>query len=387
MLGGERMKIALELQPCLKNKSGIGIYTYELAKRLQQYPDCQLVGEIFNFLNRNDITQDIGGIEFPKQICTLLSYGIYRRLWHTLPIKYNSLFKETAQIHHFFNFIVPPRIEGKIINTIHDLTFLLYPETMSEANLKRITRDIEYSIKCSEKIVTISESSKKDLISKLHIPDQDIEVIYPGVDYEFYATTHTANDRARVRERYRLPNAYILYMGTLEPRKNIESIVKAFSLFREQSGQEMEQVKLVLAGKKGWMYESIFEQVKCLGLEDEVYFTDYVKEEDKPIIYSEAKLFVFPSLYEGFGIPPLEAMAASVPVIASNTSSLPEVMGDAGVMVEPKDVQAIASHMYDILNNDEYAKDLIEKGLQQAKKFNWDDSAQKLYELYQNVLA
>lgn len=383
----DTMRISLELQPCLKNKSGIGIYTYELAKRLQYYPGCDLTGDIFNFLNRNNIVKDVAGLNFNKRTCTLFPYGIYRRIWHKLPIKYNDLFKDKVELYHFFNFIVPPRIEGKVINTIHDLTFLLYPDTMSEANLKRITQDIEYSIKRSDKIVTISQSSKRDLISKLHILSKDIEVIYPGVDYELFAAKCSEEEVARVRMKYHLPTTYVLYMGTLEPRKNIESIIKAFSLLRQQTSKDMSHVKLVLAGKKGWMYDSIFEQVETLGLKDEVIFTDYVAEEDKPIIYSQAKVFVFPSLYEGFGIPPLEAMAASVPVITSNVSSLPEVAGDAALMVEPTDTSALASHMYDILTNEAYAKLLVQRGLVQAKKFNWNDSVKQLYALYESVIA
>ena len=158
------MRVSLELQPCLKNKSGIGIYTYELAKLLQKNKDIELSGEIFNFLNRNDISKDIEGLNMPIKLCTLFPYGVYRRIWNMIPINYNKLFNSNADIYHFFNFIVPPRIKGKVITTIHDMTYVLYPETMDKRNLKRIKDDIVYSVERSDKIITVSESSKRDII-------------------------------------------------------------------------------------------------------------------------------------------------------------------------------------------------------------------------------
>lgn len=379
------MKVALELQPCLKNRSGIGVYTYELSKRLQKYQEVELYGDIFNFFGRNDLSADLKDLNFDKETCKLFPYGVYRRIWHYAPIKYNTLFKRQADISHFFNFIVPPRIEGKIINTVHDLTFEFYPETMDHKNLKRLKTDIGYSLERADKIVTISECSKKDIIEVLHVEPEKLEIIYPGVDFEYFNRRFSEEEVKLVKEKYGLPEQYILYMGTLEPRKNIPSIIEAFYKLKKGGDEKIQDVKLVLAGKKGWLYEEIFNKVKELGLEDEVIFTDYIAEEDKPILYQLASLFIFPSLYEGFGIPVLEAMASSVPVITSKSSSLPEVAGDAALLVNPRDTISMAEGMHCILTKEDYSKTLIQKGHIQARRFNWEDSAHKLYELYKKL--
>lgn len=379
------MKVSLELQPCLKNKSGIGIYTYELSKRLQKYSDITLCGDIFNFINRNNIEKDIEGLNFNKNVFSLFPYGVYRRAWNYIPVKYNWIFNDESDIYHFFNFIVPPRIKGKVITTIHDMTYELYPETMDIRNLKRIKNDIQYSVNRANKIITVSESSKNDIIKFLNIEESKIEVIYNGVEYDKFNKSYSDEEKNRVRYRYGLSKNYILYMGTLEPRKNIESIIEAFSLFKRENTSSSKNIKLVIAGKKGWLFESIFNLVDKLNLKDDVIFTDYIDENDKSIIYNMASLFVFPSLYEGFGIPVLEAMASSVPVITSNVSSLPEVAGDAAILVEPKDIKSIAQYMDKVLVDKELRNNLIKKGHEQAKKFTWESSAKKLVNIYRDL--
>lgn len=379
------MKVALELQPCLKNRSGIGVYTYELSRRLQQFEDLELAGDIFNFLGRNDLTIDLKHLDFEQATCKLFPYGVYRRVWHYVPLKYNTIFKREADITHFFNFIVPPRIQGKIVNTVHDLTFEFYPETMDRKNLKRLKTDIHYSLERANKIVTISECSRKDIIEVLKVDPAKIEIVYPGVDYDYFNAMPSNERMQQVRSKYNLPDEYILYMGTLEPRKNIPSIIEAYYKLKKGGDKKVQSIKLVLAGKKGWLYEEIFNKVKELGLEEDVVFTDYVDESDKAIIYKLASLFVFPSLYEGFGIPVLEAMASSTPVIASNASSLPEVAGNAALLVNPQDTLSMAEGMHSILTKEEYRDIMVQKGHTQAQKFNWEDSAHKLYELYQSL--
>lgn len=380
------MKVGIELQPCLKNKSGIGIYTYELMKRLQEHKEIELCGDVFNFMNRNNIEPDLSGLHFKMQVCKVFPYGVYRRIWNYVPIPYRILFNREVEITHFFNFIVPPRIKGKVINTIHDMTYILYPETMDQRNLKRIKDDIQYSVDRSDRIITVSESSKRDIIKYLGVEEEKIKIIYPGVDYEKFSRYPTAAEIKGVKEKYNLPDEYVLYMGTLEPRKNIPSIIEAFYQLKQQDDPQVQALKLVLAGKKGWLFESIFKKVQELGIEDDVVFTDYVAEEDKTVIYNQARIFVFPSLYEGFGIPVLEAMAASIPVITSNVSSLPEVAGNAGILVEPMDVSAIAQGMYKLLKDKGYCKEIVKKGHEQAEKFNWNKSADSLINIYLDLM-
>ncbi len=379
------MKLALELQPCLKNRSGIGIYTYELAKCLQNKSAAQLTGNIFNFFMRNDLTEELKGLTFPQKYCTLFPYGIYRRIWQVVPVPYRWLFGKDVDITHFFDFIVPKGVYGKVVTTIHDAVWLLYPETMAKKTLKRITQDIQYSIDRADAIVAVSESTKQDLTSLLQIPEDKIVIASPGVDVERFQHQYSVAELEQMKEKYNLPDKYVLYMGTLEPRKNIERLVQAFALVHQQP--ELRQYKLVLAGKKGWQYDSIFARITQLGLEQDVICTGYVDEADKAAIYQQADLFVFPSLYEGFGMPVLEAMAAGVPVVTSNVSSLPEVAGDAALLADPLDVQALADNIQRLLLDDDLRQSCIAKGYVRCKHFTWERSADILVELYQRLMA
>lgn len=378
------MKVSIELQPCLKNKSGIGVYTYELTKRLQEYRDVEIEGNIFNFFNRNDIKNDIHGLNFKKNICTLFPYGVYRMIWRYVPIKYNFLFKRKSDIYQFFNFVVPPNVSGKVITTIHDLTYMLYPHTMDPSNRKRLEKDMHNTIRNADYIITISESSKKDIIKYLGLDASKIEVIYPGVD-ETYKKLLSNDEIVVVKNKYSINGKYILYLGTLEPRKNIETIIRAYNCFKKV---DKNNIRLVLAGKKGWLYDSIFKLVEEFGLEEEVIFTDYVDDNDKAALYQGAEIFLFPSLYEGFGIPVIEAMASKTPVITSSSSSLPEVAGDAAIITEPLDYKMISASIESILNDNGLREKMIAEGVKQADKFNWDVSAEKLkniyYDLYYN---
>jgi glycosyltransferase involved in cell wall biosynthesis len=378
---GYNMKVSIELEPCLKEKSGIGVYTYELTKRLQNYKEIDFKGDIFNFLNRKDIKKYLGDINIEQNICPLMSYGIYRRLWNYVYIKYNLLFREQSDIYQFFNFVVPPKISGKVITTIHDLTYILYPDTMDSNNRKRLEKDMRKTVNRADYIITISESSKEDIINYLHVDESKIQVIYPGVD-EIYKKVIDDNEIANVKRKYNIEGKYLLYLGTLEPRKNIETIIKAYNLFNKSNNKN---VKLVLAGKKGWLYDSIFKLVKEFKIEDKVIFTDYVDDKDKPALYQGAEVFLFPSLYEGFGIPVVEAMASRVPVITSNSSSLPEVAGEAAIITDPLDYKEISKSIERILNDSMMRENMINEGIKQADKFNWDESAEKLKNIYYDL--
>ncbi|WP_394884845.1 glycosyltransferase family 4 protein [Clostridium butyricum] len=372
------MKVSIELQPCLKKKSGIGVYTYELTKRLENFKDIKFQGNIFNFLNRNDIEQDIPDLTLNKNICSLFPYSIYRRIWRCMPIKYNVLFRNDADIYQFFNFIVPTNISGKVITTIHDLTYILYPETMDKKNRERLKKDMINTVNRVDYILTISENSKNDIIKYLNIPEDKITVIYPGVD-EIYKQVLDEKHIEKIKRKYNIIGRYLLYLGTLEPRKNIETIIKSYNDFIKSSDED---IKLVLAGKKGWLYDSIFNLVSEYGLENNVVFTDYVDDSDKPALYQGAEIFLFPSLYEGFGIPVAEAMASRTPVITSNSSSLPEVAGDSAIITEPLDYRKISESIKKILRDSNIRQKMIENGIKQVEKFNWDDSAEKLRKIY-----
>lgn len=367
-------QVALELQPCMGNRSGIGMYAYEIAKHLRSDTTMSFYGNVFNFHNKADLGEAIPEIAWPIHACAMLPYGIYRRVWHAFPLSYQSFFPH-ADLTVFFNFIVPPRIKGKVITTVHDLTYLRYPETMDKKNLHRIQRDIAYSLQRSDRILTVSEFSKKELCQLLPVPEDKVSVVYNAP-----ALSNETVNVEQVLQKHGISRPYILYIGTLEPRKNLVKLIQAFDQLKKT---ERIPHKLVLAGGKGWNSEGIYAQVEKTA---DVLAIGYVSNAEKSALYQNAELFVFPSLYEGFGIPPLEAMHFGCPVVCANAASLPEVVGDAAELVDPMEVDSIAEGMLRVLEDEPYRTKLVQRGYVQEKKFNWDDSAKKLMQICREVL-
>ena len=372
------MNVALELQPCCGNRSGIGTYTYELAKRMKAENELEFAGNVFNFLGRNDNTNALSEIEMPIRIQKSMPYGVYRRIWHMAPFSYNALFP-AADLNVFFNFIVPPRVKGKVITVIYDMTYLRFPETMNESNLRRIRRDIGYSVARSDKIVTISEFSKNEIHELLQVPEEKIEVVYSAP-----SITTGVTDFQMVQQRLKIQKPYLLYVGTIEPRKNLIRLIQAFDWLKKEK-----QIphQLILAGGGGWKTEEIYQSAEETQFAGEIQFTGYLSSEEKNALYQNADAMVFPSLYEGFGMPPLEAMLFGCPVICSDAASLPEIVGEAAELVDPLDVQTIADGIWHVLSNRDYRSLLIEKGAQQTLRFSWDRSAEKMIQIYKETLG
>lgn len=379
------MKIAIEIQPMLdKQMTGIGWYVDNLVKNIKYASKDEelyyLLG--MDYYNRAGRLEDYTNNNISLKTNGIMHYGIYRRIWNLIPfIDYGAFFKVKADVYHFVNYVVPPYVKGKKINTVYDMVYKTFPETMDPENYKKLDKGLRESCNRSDAIVTISENSKKEIASFLNIPDSKIHIISPGVDTSVYRPMQPS-EYINVISKYNLPNKYLLYLGTIEPRKNIAAIIRAYHSFVSMGATDY---KLVIAGKKGWMFEQIFSLVKELNIEDKVIFPGYVQEEDKPYIYAGAAAFLFPSLYEGFGMPPLEAMACGVPVITSDTSSLPEVVGDAGILVQPTDVDGISKAIYNLVSQPELRNRLSEKGLSRAESFSWGKSTEKLINLYRQL--
>ena len=354
-----------------KNVTGIGTYTYNLLKILQVKSKHNRYFSI-NHLNIKMFDHDTLIVENPfKQI--LQTYMWYPYLIIRLRKTDLDLIHNPSQIPTFF------KPAQKYIITVCDLTPLKFPKE------HKIGKELIYkllyprTLKYSDRIIAISCSTKQDLINHFKIPDNKIKVIHLAADEKFQPPEKKSI--LKFKTEYNLNYPFILYVGTLEPRKNIPTLIKAFYNLKKYNLPH----KLVIAGKKGWKYKSIFETIEKLDLQDDVIFTGYVPSEDLPALYSAADLFVYPSLYEGFGLPPLEAMSCGCPVITSNSSSLPEVIGDAGIMIDPYDIDLLASSMYEVLTNDELKADMIKKGLERAKMFSWEKCARETLEVYEEV--
>ena len=359
--------VALELQPCCGQRSGIGIYTYELAKRLHTDMNLRFCGTVFNFCGRNDNSASLQNIDMPVHTSHIFPYGVYRRIWNCLPLPYEFFFPTGADLTVFFNYIVPPRVHGKVVTTIYDMTYLRFPETMNTRNRRRLEEGMRRSVKRSDKIITISSFSKQELIALLRVPEDKISVIPCAPSFSMDLA-----DFGEMAQRYGLCKPYLLYVGTIEPRKNLVRLIHAFELLKQK---EDFPYQLVLAGGRGWQNEEIYHAAKESTFYDDIIFTGYTSDAEKNCLYKNAALFIFPSIYEGFGIPPLEAMHWGCPVVSSTAASLPEVVGDAAELVDPSSVESIADGIAKVLSDSSHSENLIDKGYVRSSQFTWDSSA------------
>lgn len=363
-------QVALELQPCCGKRSGIGTYTYELASRLYSDEDLSFYGNLFG-------NEELESLPFPVRRFSRLSYGVYRRIWNYIPLSYRHFFP-AADLTIFFDYIVPPRVLGKVVTTVHDLAFMRYPETMNRRNLKRIRQDIVYSLERSDRILTVSQFSKEELISCMGVERDKISVIYnaPSISDKLV-------DVKTLLERYQITSPYLLYVGTIEPRKNIIRLLLAFDRLKREAGIPHQ---LVLAGGSGWKNKDIYGAAQSLSCQKDIRWVGYVSGAEKNTLYQHAQVFVFPSLYEGFGIPPLEAMHFGCPVVCAKTASLPEVVGEAGIFVDPMDEVSIAQGIWTVLSKSALASELGKCGIQRAGQFTWEQSCKQLKDLCKVVL-
>ena len=278
---------------------------------------------------------------------------------------------------HFFLSSLSPKC--KRVTTFHDLSYIHFPEYLTLRkkfwhNFQMIPR---WQAKFSDKLIAVSESTKNDLINCYKVDPARIEVIYSGVAGHVVSSGH-AMSRINFKRERALPNRLILFLGKLEPRKNIVSIVKAFGRLR--SNPKYGDVGLVIAGAKGWLYENIIKEARLSDHKHHIIFTDQINDKERHLYYRAAEIFVYPSFFEGFGFPPLEAMSCGTPVITSRNSSLPEVVGASAVTIDPYDVQELELWITKLLDDKVLAHFMIKKGLKQASKFSWRDAAIKTLE-------
>ena len=307
---------------------------------------------------------------------------VYKAVSTFIPLPYSWFFGKDADVTHFFNYIVPPFVHGKKVVTIHDMVYKAFPETMNRKTKILLNLGMKKSMKRADVVVTDSQFSKTEIVKYFPQYENKIEVVPCGVDCNVFKPVQDKSIIEKVKANHNIKGKYFLYLGTLEPRKNLTRLVKAYEILTKR---KEDCPLLVLAGGKGWLYDEIFEQVNKSGLGDKVIFTQYIPSEEICPLMNGAEAFVFPSLYEGFGMPPLEAMACGTPVIVSSSASLPEVVGDCGIIVDAYSEESIADAMEKIADNQELKKQLSEKGIVRAREFSWEKSAEKLYSIYERL--
>jgi len=307
-------------------------------------------------------------------------------LWHRLrlPIPLEA-FAGSADLIYSPDFLLPPTLPGRrTLLTVHERSFEIMPETLPEPLVAYLRRNVPRAVQRASHILADSESTRQDLVRLWGVPAERITVLYSGVEPRFHPV-EDLEQQARVRARYGLgPWPFILTVGTVQPRKNYPRLIEAFAtLVREGIFPEGH---LVIVGEKGWKAEGTFEAIRRSGLAERIHWLGFVADEDLPVLYSAATAFAMVSRYEGFGLPALEAMACGTPVVVSRTSSLPEVVGEAGVQVDPESVEDIVRGLRIVLENPEQRAALRAAGLERARQFTWEVAARRWHEVAEQLL-
>lgn len=304
---------------------------------------------------------------------------ISRIAWEQLALP-GVLKRLQPDLFHGMAFALPLRWDGPSVVTIFDLSFLRYPERLSAARRMYLRRVTAASAERARRVIAISESGRVEISELLGVPREKIDVAYPGVGTNFAPLN--PDDVEAFRARPEIPEHYILYLGTLEPRKNLSTLLTAYAQLPQRG-----DVKLVLAGGRGWQTGPIFALIESLGLTADVILPGYIPADELPMWYNAATLFAYPSVYEGFGIPLIEAMACGTPVVAADTTSLPEAAGSAGVLVPPTDVGAWADTLSDLLDDPGVRRSMAAEGWRHAQRFTWGETARQVAASYRRALA
>jgi len=293
-----------------------------------------------------------------------------------------ALKRERVSLFHAPHYVLPPLVRCPSVVTIHDCIHLMFPQYLpNRLALGYARTSIRLAAQRATRVMTVSESSKRDILRFVNVPAEKIAVIYNAYD-ERFGVEPKDDDVSRVRERYQLHDEFVLYAGNVKPHKNLARLIEAFHIVRNRG---LDRLKLVMIGDEISRYAELRRAVHRHQLHQYVRFLGYLPEETLAVMYRLAGVFVFPSLYEGFGLPPLEAMASGTPVVTSNVSSLPEVAGDAALLVDPYDPTAIADAIHRVLTNDVLRADLKRRGGAQARKFSWETSVRRVRDIYDEV--
>ncbi|MFZ0547579.1 MAG: glycosyltransferase family 1 protein [Candidatus Promineifilaceae bacterium] len=355
-------------------RAGIHQYIYQLLAHLPQFSrdfDYTVYANHTADLNQNSSMHFVG-TRMPTE------RPLARILWEQL-LWPPALLQAKADLLHSMAFVTPFWRPCSAIVTVYDLSFIYYPERYPAFRRFYLTSQTRRSCRSARRVVAISESGRQDIHRLFEVPMDRIDVVPPGVTADYCQRPKAEVEAFRQREA--LPEQFLLHVGTLQPRKNLLVLLEALAQIKRP------ELLLVFIGGKGWYYEEIFARVKALNLTDQVRFTGYVPDEDLPLWYNAATIFVFPSIYEGFGMPVLEAIACGTAVIAADTSSIPEVVGEAARLFAPHDVDTLAEHIQTMLDNPDLLASMQAQGLERARLFSWEKSAEQMITVYEEALA
>jgi len=361
-----------------KKRTGVNNYLYNLIKNMIVNGKADEISLIHYEKSDDPIYSKVNDIIIPEKPLKLTSaLGIPQAVKNA----------DIDILHvpvHWYNQITPFVFNRKIkkVLTVHDLTPILFPEMHTRETNLTWRSSLKFIKNRTNIMICVSESTKTDCVKLLNIPEKRLRVIPLSADEQYKPLKNKKQIHDELKQEYNIDFPFILFVGTLEKRKNVPTLIKSFYKLKKSKVDH----KLVVVGGKGWKYTKIFDLIEELNLKNEVIFTDYVSDEYLVKLYNAADLFVYPSLYEGFGLPPLEAMACGCPVITSNTSSLPEVVGDAGIMIDPNDINSLTESMLKILTNNQLREEMSKKSLERAKMFSWKKTAKETWNVYEDVV-
>lgn len=388
MLYFDYMKIGIDARMFSDSFTGIGRYNFELTKRffVSHIANCQLPIEWVMFMNEPEYSK----FHFPSHVRKVLvnashySFAEQWKFWRILE-------KEKCDLIHFTHFNAPLLYKGKFITTIHDTTISFYPGKKMNSWWRKLAynRVIHHAIDGAEKIITVSDNTNQDVLKLFQTPKKKIVTIWNGIGEEF--TDFPEIEKESIRQKFNLGKEFLLYTGNWREHKNLPRLIEAFGLILKDSQKlsgpkHLKDLKLVITGKKDHYYPEVEQTVKKLCLEESVKFIGLVTKSDLVRLYAAATVFVFPSLYEGFGLPPLESMQAGTPVVASKISSIPEICGEAVEYFDPHDVSDMSHAIIRVLTQEKLRETLVQKGFERVQHFSWDRAAEETLKVYKGVL-
>lgn len=383
------MRIGIDISRYFDRSGGVGIYAANLLKyllKIDKNNEYNAYSFFYNCFPSNwkyekiiDEFRKYGKVNFSQ---INLPTSILKRKWNNASIEKKEKLLGGVDIIHSTAYVIPELFNARLVVTIHDLSFLIFPEYHTKENYELVLSNLIYLNSRPDMVICDSRQTKKDVIKYFHVPEEKLIVIYLGVDDSFREEIDS-DFRKKILEKYGLTGKYLLCVASIEPRKNFLRIINAFSEFIKQ--EEYKKYSLVCVGGRGWKNIEIYSLVKQKNLEGKIKFLRSIEKCELAPIYNQAEIFLYPSLYEGFGLPILEAMACAVPVITSNVSSLPEVASDAAILVNPYSEKDIYTAVCSLLENGSLREELISKGLDRVREFSWEKTARETLKVYHEV--
>lgn len=378
------MKIGFDIDSLTIKSGGIGRYAVNLINSIARISLSKTQNEIFIFFHNSfdrNLIEKYPNVKFVKKHTNVKSNVLRKGIFIPFSIKRMKIDLFHGLDHIGIPFIYKSK-RCKYVATIHDLITLIYPDKFTFKHRLIQNTLLPKVLRKADRIIADSNSTKYDIVRFYPEYESKTKVIYVGMDKKFFQ--RSSHETEKALKKYNINFKYFLFLGTVEPRKNIINVIEAFIRLKQKGNVEY---KLVITGRKGWLYKEILERMRKTPFSNDIVFTDFIDDEDLPFLYSGAEIFLYPSLYEGFGLPLLEAMACGTPVITSNVSSLPEIAGDAALLVNPVNIEEIARAVERLTRDSKLREEMRKKALERAMFFSWEKAAKETLKIYEEIIG